>query len=62
MKRHKDIKDADLRQIAAREFLAFRRLRRLYGIDLKSDFYFGGIVGFLTALRRVQNERDLERL
>jgi len=59
MKTHTLIKDKDLRKIMAAELLAFRRLRKQGAIDLKEPFYFGAIVGFETALRRVQMERDL---
>jgi len=51
---HTGIKDPDLRAIMASELLTFRRLRKEEKIDLKSDYYFGAIVGFETALRRVQ--------
>ena len=53
-----EIRDKDLRQIAARELMTLRWLRKKAGTDLKSDFYIGGMVGFFTALRRVQMERD----
>jgi hypothetical protein len=59
---NRDIKDKDLREILARELLAFRRLRKDGRIDLKDSFYFGARVGFATALRRIQDEREIERL
>lgn len=59
---HQDIRDKDLRKILATEWLAFRRLRKEGGANLKDDYYFGCKVGFVTALRRIQMDRDLSQL
>jgi hypothetical protein len=59
MKTNTLVKDKDLRRIMAIELLSFRGLRKNLAIDLKDPFYFGAIVGFKTALRRIQMERDL---
>jgi hypothetical protein len=59
---HQDIKDKDLRSIMARELLSFRRLRKESRVNLKDDYFFGAMVGFETALRRVQMDREIERL
>jgi hypothetical protein len=59
---HSDIKDKDLRAILARELLSFRQLRKDGRANLKDDYFFGAQVGFITALRRVQMDREIAKL
>ena len=59
---HKDIKDKDLRKILERELLLLRILRRERGANLDGDYFYGVRVGFITALRRVQLDREIARL
>lgn len=54
MATHKTVKDPVLRQIMARELWVLRRQIRRMGYSRESDTYFWLVMGFETALERVQ--------
>jgi len=54
MATNKDIKDPLHRQILANELLVLRRVCREHGYSMKGDYFGGVVIGFKTALRRVE--------
>lgn len=55
---HKEIKDKLLRSIMANELLVIRKQFGRMGYKRTDDSFFWAVVGFETALRRVQLAKD----